>query len=199
MPTVCSSGEGFCPVYRRYPIASIPHPLTGWKTTRAKCFVVFLRLGRSQAYLFIYELQRENVFSFSGNRTHRLKGCPFRPPYGADSESQLQTLERCDTPGIYTRCAWLPVVLSLGVGGIFFPYTVLGGFGSKNLPSPSPYYAPRVPNPAKYRFFAIWSVFAPDTSRTIRGQSADELRGFKARFRAIHFDTFDKRELLPGG
>lgn len=83
--------------------------------------------------------------------------------------------------------------------GDFFPYTVLGGFGSKNLLSPSPYYAPRVPNPAKYRFFAIWSVFAPDTSRTIRGQSADELRGFKARFRAIQFDTFDKRELLPGG
>ena len=63
--------------------------------------------------------------------------------------------------------------------GDFFPYTVWGGFGSKNLPSPSPYYAP------EFRFLhrSKFSLYGAFRSRTACGQSADIYRPISGCFR----------------
>jgi hypothetical protein len=116
------------------------------KSARAKCFVVFLRLGRSQAYLLIYELQEEKRFPATV------------PPWGVSLLATLwDGLEMSiRTPEVvrYTRNLHTVCMVSRGSlawrRGDFFPYTVWGGFGSKNLRSPSPYYAPRVPNPTPF-------------------------------------------------
>ena len=81
--------------------------------------------------------------------------------------------------------------------GDFFPYTVLGGFGSK-ICFPLPYDAPEfriLPNIDFSRFGAFSPLTLPDNPRTFTGRN----RGFLARSRAIQFDTFDKRESIPGG
>jgi hypothetical protein len=83
-----------------------------------------------------------------------------------------------DTPGIYTRCAWFSVVLSLGVGGIFFP-TPFGAVSVQKICVPPP---PTMPPEFRILHRSKFSLYGAFRSRTACGQSADIYRAISGCF-----------------